>query len=77
METMQRNTLEDVRKIPKEVLAEVDLMLDDCSYTYKNISDWLFNRGYAISRGALISYKLQRDKEASEIKGTSSNTGVD
>lgn len=81
MQTRQRSTAEDVRKLPKEVKAEVDRMLADCSNTYMKISDWLIAQGYPISKSSIVGYYLEEKEKASkpaiQDKGTNGNIGVD
>lgn len=54
-------------KIPKDVLLEVDAMIVDTSNTYTDISDFLSDRGYEISRSAVGRYAIRSNSATKRL----------
>lgn len=56
-----------IDRLPPEIKQQVDDMVMDSSNSYQYISDWLFDEGYMISRGAVGRYALRINKAARRV----------
>lgn len=58
-ERTKNRTAGKIDGLPPEVKEQVDMMLLDTAVTYTEISQWLINKGYEISRSSVGRYALR------------------
>lgn len=56
-----------INQLPDEIKNAVDDMLSDTNNTYLDISNWLKEQGYDISRSAVGRYSLRTSKTVSKV----------
>ncbi len=59
-----------IEALPPEVKQQVDAMLADAGYTFTDISRWLVEKGYDISRSSVGRYALRVGEAASRVNET-------
>ncbi len=57
-----------VDEFPDEIRAQLDGMLADVNYTYREIADTLTEQGYEISRSAVGRYAMRHNSAARRLK---------
>lgn len=56
-----------IGRLPPEIKAQVDEMLDDNSITFQEVSDWLKAQEFDISKGAVGRYSIRMNKAAQRV----------
>ena len=59
-----------VYELPEEIRDEVDRRLMDTSITYSDISVWLLNQGYEVSKSTIGRYSLETKQLANRLMET-------
>jgi hypothetical protein len=56
-----------IDELPEEIKSKVDDLLADTSYTYLDISDWLKEQGYDVSKSAVGRYALRTNNATKRL----------
>lgn len=67
MADKKRRTRSKVDDLPTHIKDQVDAMLADTRYTYYEISEYLYNHDFLVSKSAIGRYALRMDKSAQRL----------
>lgn len=63
-----------VDKLPTELRGQLDIKLADTTNTYEDLSNWLKDEGYAISKSAIGRYAIRSSQAAQRVAETLQRT---
>ena len=73
--TRKKNRISSkIDELPSEIKGQVDVMLSDTSNSYQDVSGWLKEKGYEISKSSVGRYAVRSNTAAQRLLEAQSRT---